>query len=204
MYFSAALHGQRASLSLAGAARQRSAAPSRTRHPVPSRPSTFVPTRVMMCMFATTYGESVISTPSLAIGESSGPMQYGMTYMVRPAMQPAKSWFSFAFILAGSSQLLVGPASAGSVEQINVRSSTRATSPGLERTKRLFGFFPGFSGMALPCCTMRRAIWLYSRLEPSQRCMRSGWHRSATSSIQRTSSGWRIFAIVFVNCCAIF
>jgi hypothetical protein len=33
-------------------------------------------------------GESVISTPILAMGEPMGPMEKGMTYMVRPFMQP--------------------------------------------------------------------------------------------------------------------
>ena len=49
---------------------------------------TFVPTRVMISMFTTTYGESVISTPIFAIGEPTGPIENGITYMVRPCMQP--------------------------------------------------------------------------------------------------------------------
>src|SRR5204862_3703041 len=66
-----------------------------------------------------------------------GPMLYGMTYIVRPAIEPENNPLSFALIFAGSSQLLVGPASSLVREQINVRSSTRATSPGSERTKKL-------------------------------------------------------------------
>ncbi len=42
------------------------------------------PMRVIMRMFTTTYGLSLISTPQRANGESIGPMQYGITYMVRP------------------------------------------------------------------------------------------------------------------------
>jgi hypothetical protein len=38
-----------------------------------------------------------------------------------------------AFISAGAIQLFVGPASASSTEQMNVRSSTRATSVGSVR-----------------------------------------------------------------------
>ena len=38
-------------------------------------------------------------------------------------------------ISAGSRQLLVGPASSSRSEQMNVRSSTRATSPGSERAR---------------------------------------------------------------------
>jgi hypothetical protein len=71
----------------------------------------------------------------VAIGEPSGPMLNGMTYIVRPRMQPSKSRSSLAFISRGSAQLLVGPASFLFAEQMNVRSSTRATSPGSERAR---------------------------------------------------------------------
>ena len=82
----------------------------------------------MMCMEATTYGESVSSTPSIGLSAVSGPMQYGMTYMVRPRIEPRNRSVSTAFMSSGSIQLLVGPQSPGSREQMNVRSSTRATS----------------------------------------------------------------------------
>src|SRR3954468_2163523 len=88
MYFSSALQGQRESLSLpfSGAPTECSA---RTNSPsLPRTSRTFVPTRVMMCMFATTYGESEISTPSLAMGEPSGAMQYGMRDVVGPLGSP--------------------------------------------------------------------------------------------------------------------
>ena len=39
-------------------------------------------------------------------------MQNGITYIVRPSMQPVKSSFSFARISTGGFQLLVGPAKA--------------------------------------------------------------------------------------------
>ncbi len=55
-----------------------------------------------------------------------------MTYMVRPRIAPSNRPFRSARISAGSSQLLVGPASAGSFEQMKVRLSTRATSLGSE------------------------------------------------------------------------
>ena len=70
-----------------------------------------------------------------AIGEPSGPIEKGTTYIVRPFMQPLKKPLSFSRISAGSHQLLVGPASASSAEQMKVRSSTRATSPGSERAR---------------------------------------------------------------------
>ena len=62
-----------------------------------------------------------------------------MTYIVRPVMHPVYSFFRISFIFAGDSQLFVGPASSFLFEQIKVRSSTRATSAGLERTKMLLG-----------------------------------------------------------------
>ena len=59
-------------------------------------------------------------------------MLNGTTYMVRPRMQPRNSSSSLARISAGAFQLLVGPASISSAEQMKVRSSTRATSLGSE------------------------------------------------------------------------
>ena len=79
-----------------------------------------------------TYGESVSSTPMCAMSEPRGPIEKGTTYIVRPRMQPRKSSWSFARISPGSTQLLVGPASASRFGQMNVRSSTRATSAGSE------------------------------------------------------------------------
>src|SRR3569832_1185042 len=89
--------------------------------------NTNVPMRAMIRMFTTTYGESVISTPICDIGDPIGPMLNGSTYIVRPRMQPSNNPFSFRRIEYGSSQLLVGPAPSFESEQINVRSSTRAT-----------------------------------------------------------------------------
>ena len=68
------------------------------------------------------------------MGEPMGPMLKGITYMVRPFMQPLKSPLRVWRISAGSVQLLVGPASACFSEQMKVRSSTRATSAGTDRT----------------------------------------------------------------------
>src|SRR5690606_19509511 len=80
--------------------------------PVECRPFTNVPSRsiraragapmrVMMRMLATTYGLSVISTPQRDSGESIGPMQYGITYIVRPCMQPSNSASILAWARAG-------------------------------------------------------------------------------------------------------
>ena len=65
--------------------------------------------RVMIRMFSTTQAESVSSTPMCAIGEPSGPMLNGTTYIVRPSMQPSNRPLSFSRISAGSVQLFVGP-----------------------------------------------------------------------------------------------
>ena len=66
-------------------------------------------------------------------------MQNGTTYMVRPRMLPSKMSANVARISLGATQLLVGPASSSFSEQMNVRSSTRATSDGSERARKLLG-----------------------------------------------------------------
>ncbi len=86
----------------------------------------------MIRMLTATYGESVISTPMCAMSEPSGPIENGTTYIVRPCIDPRKRSVSVSRISAGGRQWFVGPASTSSVEQMNVRSSTRATSPGSE------------------------------------------------------------------------
>jgi hypothetical protein len=92
--------------------------------------------RVMIFMLTATYGLSDSSTPMCAIGEPSGPMLNGTTYIVRPRMQPrtaraVQPVCSSSRISAGAIQLLVGPASSFFSLQMKVRSSTRATSLGL-------------------------------------------------------------------------
>src|SRR5437867_9842183 len=87
---------------------------------VPSRSMATLPMRDMMRMFATTYGLSVTSTPALLIGESTGPMMYGTTYIVRPRMAPSNSAPTLYLAALGFIQLLVGPASFLSFEQMKV------------------------------------------------------------------------------------
>ena len=70
-----------------------------------------------------------------AMGEPSGPMLKGTTYIVRPRIEPSKSFASVARISRGSIQLFVGPASSCVAEQMNVRSSTRATSDGSDQAR---------------------------------------------------------------------
>src|SRR5258705_12223261 len=112
-------------------------------------------------------------------------MLYGTTYIVRPAIDPVNNPRSFCCIFAGSSQLLVGPASSFVREQMNVRSSTRATSAGFERTRMLLGRFCSSSGTAVPDRIMSRSIDWYSSGEPSHQCARSGLHNWAASSTHR-------------------
>jgi hypothetical protein len=74
-------------------------------------------------------------TPISAIGEPSGPIENGTTYIVRPFIAPEKRSLRIARISSGSCQWFVGPASSSRSEQMNVRSSTRATSPGSDRAR---------------------------------------------------------------------
>jgi hypothetical protein len=64
------------------------------------------------------------------------------------------------FSSVGSHQWFVGPASSFFLLEMNVRSSTRATSLGSDRKRKLFGRF--FSGMAEPVATKRLHSLLYS------------------------------------------
>ena len=69
------------------------------------------------------------------LSEPSGPMLNGTTYMVRPRIEPLNSSLSVSRFSSGSRQLLVGPASSSRSEQMNVRSSTRATSLGSDHAR---------------------------------------------------------------------
>src|SRR5574344_801606 len=108
---------------------------------VPITSRTFFPARVMISIFITTYAESVISIPFLEIGEPSGPIQKGITYIVRPCIHPVYKPVIVAFNSFGSIQWFVGPASSSFLEEMKVRDSTRATSEGSERNRTLLGFF---------------------------------------------------------------
>src|SRR5215204_1511427 len=107
----------------------------------------------MMRMFTTTYGESVSCTPICDMGDPMGPMLNGSTYIVRPAMQPLKSPFNVFRISKGFTQLFVGPAASLDKAQINVRSSTRATSVGSERARKQPGHVLRFNFMKVPAVT---------------------------------------------------
>ena len=72
-----------------------------------------------------------------------------------------------ARISVGSTQLLVGPASSFLAEQINVLSSTRATSSGSERAKNEFLRLLGFKRLNTPALTKSSQNSSYSAWEPS-------------------------------------
>jgi len=101
----------------------------------PRTSRTLNPTLAIICMLATTYGESVISTPIFAIGEPIGPMEKGITYIIRPLIQPLYKPFMAVFNSDGSTQLFVGPASSFFFEAIYVLFSTLATSEASERKR---------------------------------------------------------------------
>src|SRR4249920_1744377 len=111
------------------------------------------PMRVMIFMETTTYSESVISTPSIGTSASAGPMQNGMTYIVRPRMHPRYRSVIVDFISAGATQLLVGPALSSLALQMYVRSSTRATSSGSEAAQNELGLLSSSSLTSVPAAT---------------------------------------------------
>ena len=163
---------------------------ARTNDPLSSiARSAAVPIRVMIRIETATYGESVISTPSWEMLPPSGPMQNGMTYMVRPRMRPSKISANVSRISSGAIQLLVGPASCSRSEQMNVRSSTRATSPGSDAHQKLFGRSSGFSRLNVPFSTSRLVSRSHSACEPSHHTTASGLVSSAVSPTHLTSSG---------------
>ncbi len=102
-----------------------------------------------------------------AIGEPSGPMLNGITYIVRPFIEPRNSFISVDFISAGSTQLFVGPASSRFLQQMNVWSSTRATSAGSERQRKLLGRSVSSSLTRVPDSTIPAHSASYSSCEPS-------------------------------------
>ena len=141
----------------------------------------------MIRMLQTTYGESVISTPRAEMCEPSGPIENGMTYIVRPRMQPRNKSVRVVRISSGSRQLLVGPASTCSFGHTYVRSSTRATSPGSDSARKLFGRFAGFNCSNVPCSTISRVSRSHSSAVPSHHSTRSGVVSAATSSTQSSN-----------------
>ena len=140
--------------------------------------------RVMIRIDAATYGESVHCTPRWLLSEPSGPIEKGTTYIVRPCIEPPKSSISVVRISSGSRQLFVGPASSSRGEQMNVRSSTRATSPGSERARKEPGRFCSESFVNVPASSSVWQSCSNSSCEPSHQCTSRGSVSAATSSTQ--------------------
>jgi hypothetical protein len=90
-----------------------------------------------------------------------------------------------ARISPGSIQLLVGPASASSTEQMKVRSSTRATSDGSEAHQYESGFLSSFT--KVPAATSSPTSRSYSAWEPSTQWTASGCVSAATSATHAAS-----------------
>jgi len=80
-------------------------------------------------------------------------MQKGITYIVRPCIEPLNKPFILIFISFGSTQLFVGPASSFLLLQIKVLSSTLATSLGSELQAKLFGHRSSLSFVKVPYLT---------------------------------------------------
>src|SRR3712207_3378289 len=114
-------------------------------------------------------------------------MTNGTTYIVRPRMQPRYRSVITAFISVGSIQLLVGPASRWSREQMKVRSSTRATSVASEAAQNEFGFFVSSRRTNVPVATSESVSSTHSSSDPVHQCTRSGWVSSATSRTQEST-----------------
>ena len=123
----------------------------------------------------------------------SGPMQNGTTNMVRPFMHPSKISAKVARISPGGIQLLVGPASSSLSEQMNVRLSTLATSPGSEAHQKLLGRSSGSSLMNVLFSTSKVVSRSHSSCEPSHQTTASGLVSSAICRTQAASSGRLVF-----------
>src|SRR3954447_16578945 len=103
MYFSS-LHGH-AELASPSASGEPTVCRQGTKSPLsPSTSSAPLPMRVRTRTERATYAESVSCTPISEIGEPSGPMLNGTTYMVRPRIAPANLSCSRSRISAGSRQ----------------------------------------------------------------------------------------------------
>ncbi|SIJ69204.1 Uncharacterised protein [Mycobacteroides abscessus subsp. bolletii] len=158
----------------------------------PRRSQTCEPERVMICIETATYSESVICTPNFGSSEPSGPMQNAITYIVRPAIAPRYSSVMIVVMSTGSIQLLVGPASDASSEQMNVRSSTRATSAGSETAQNEFGL--PVSGTKVPLATSCLVNRSHSARDPSHHTTLSGSNSSAISATHNNTPAWVVGA----------
>src|SRR4051812_10957234 len=129
-------------------------------------------------------------------------MENGTTYIVRPFIAPLNSSSMVLRISAGSRQLLVGPASSSRSEQMNVRSSTRATSLGSDQARYEFGRLASLRRLNVPASTSSWHRRSYSSAEPSHQTTWSGWVSSATSSTQASSFSLVVGTAVALTLCS--
>jgi len=106
----------------------------------------------------------------------------------------ARATRALAFIAAGASQLLLGPASYLFPLQMKVRSSTRATSEGSLRARKQPGRFSGFRRRKVPAFTISSQRASHSSLLPSHQCTRSGAQSAAVSATHFSSSRFLIYS----------
>src|SRR5664280_3145907 len=107
------------------------------------------------------------------------------------------------FIWSGAIQLLVGPASLSSTEQMKVRSSTRATSEGSEAQWNELGLMSSLSRVKVPDATSPSVSVFHSWSEPVTQEMRSGVVSSATSATQAASRLWLVEPSLWICGCAV-
>ncbi len=132
-----------------------------------------------------------------AIGEPSGPIENGTTYIVRPRIEPLKSALErlahlrrVAPVVRRAGVLLALGADEGAVLDAGHVAGIGAREVGV-RALRVREALEG-SG-ARPA---RSQSWSYSSAEPSHQWMASGWVSSATSSTQASSRWWVVGAVV--------
>ena len=118
-----------------------------------------------------------------AIGEPSGPIENGTTYIVRPCIEPRNRSVSVSRISCGSRQLLVGPgvglalgADEGAVLDARDVARVRAREVGVRAAS------PRRASRTCPRSTSSRQSASYSSAEPSHQWIALGWVRAATSS----------------------
>src|SRR3984885_10909625 len=101
------------------------------------------------------------------MSEPTGPIEKGTTYIVRPRIEPLNRPVRVERISFGSAQLLVGPASVSSVEQMKVRPSTRATSAGSDKARKESGRLASDRRSNVPLSISSWHRRSYSSIEPS-------------------------------------
>src|SRR6267154_1177996 len=114
----------------------------------PSRSLATSPIRDMIRMLATTYGLSVTSTPTLLIGDMTGPITYGTTYIVRPRAHRTFRRIRVHPIVRGSGIFFFGGADErqmlrscyiiwAAAMQVAIRVSLLVHRKGISRTQHL-------------------------------------------------------------------